>query len=119
VPNFNIFWFLLVGHALCDYPLQGDFLAKGKNHQRPLPGVPWLHCLIAHALIHSGAVLLVTGSMVLALLEFFAHAVIDYLKCADWFDYEIDQILHILCKMAWFVIYIQMKMPLDISSLGR
>ena len=22
---------LVAGHALCDYPLQGDFLAKGKN----------------------------------------------------------------------------------------
>lgn len=32
---------LLAGHALCDYPLQGDFLAKAKNRAAPLPGVPW------------------------------------------------------------------------------
>ena len=24
---------LIAGHALCDYPLQGDFLAKAKNHK--------------------------------------------------------------------------------------
>jgi len=28
---------LFAGHALCDYPLQGNFLAKGKNHRNPHP----------------------------------------------------------------------------------
>jgi hypothetical protein len=28
---------LFAGHALCDYPLQGDFLARGKNHCNPIP----------------------------------------------------------------------------------
>ena len=35
-----LFW-LMVGHALADYPLQGDFLAKAKNRTAPIPGVPW------------------------------------------------------------------------------
>lgn len=46
-----LFW-LLVAHALCDYPLQGDFLARGKNrHAWPsvLDGVAvWPHALTAH-----------------------------------------------------------------------
>ena len=52
----GLLWLLLCGHALCDYPLQGDFLARGKNHTDPIPGIPWVHCLVAHALIHGGMV---------------------------------------------------------------
>lgn len=79
-----LFW-LLVGHAVADYPLQGDFLARGKNHTAPLPGVPWWICLLNHAAIHAGAVALVTGSVMLGLAEFVIHAQIDYLKCAGKF----------------------------------
>lgn len=63
-----LFW-MIVGHAVADYPLQGDFLAKGKNHKQPLPGVPWWICLLAHAMIHAGAVALATGSTVLGMAE--------------------------------------------------
>jgi hypothetical protein len=34
------FWWLLVAHVLADYPLQGAFLARGKNHRNPIPGIP-------------------------------------------------------------------------------
>jgi hypothetical protein len=37
----KLFLLLLVVHALCDYPLQGGFLARGKNEINPIPGVPW------------------------------------------------------------------------------
>ena len=53
---------LLAAHALCDYPLQGDYLAKGKDPWGPFPRGVWIHCLTAHAMIHAGSVLLVTGS---------------------------------------------------------
>ena len=52
---------LLAAHALCDYPLQGDFLAKAKNPAQPIPGVPWWCAMAAHCAIHAGAVLLVTA----------------------------------------------------------
>lgn len=99
--SFVMFWFLLVGHAVCDYPLQGDFLAKGKNHTAPLPGVPWYQCLLAHAMIHSGSVLLVTGSITLALAEFTVHVLIDYGKCDGWYGFNVDQSLHFACKVLW------------------
>jgi hypothetical protein len=97
----DILWWLLVFHALCDFPLQGDFLARGKNHKQPLPGVPWLIALAAHALIHGGAVALVTGSMSLGLAETLVHAAIDYGKCEGKYGFGVDQALHVICKIAW------------------
>lgn len=97
----NILFLLLVGHALCDYPLQGDLLAKGKNHKNPLIGIPWYQCLIAHALIQSGSVYLITSNLTLAFLELVTHTIIDYLKCNEFFNFNFDQFLHILCKILW------------------
>lgn len=92
---------LFAAHALCDYPLQGDFLARGKNHKAPLPGVPWYQCLAAHALIHSGAVLLITGSLWLALAELVIHTATDYAKCDGRINFNQDQAIHYGCKVAW------------------
>lgn len=100
---------LLVGHALCDYPLQGDFLARAK---RPggVVGVPWRWAMWAHCLIHAGAVWLVTGSLILAGAEYAAHTVIDTWKCSKGWGtadqeraFTIDQWLHIACKVLWAV----------------
>jgi hypothetical protein len=99
--NIAIFCGLLLGHAVCDFPLQGDFLARGKNHEAPIPGVPWWICLAAHALIHGGAVALVTGSLPLGGAEFVVHMAVDYGKCAGWFDFKTDQLLHVICKAVW------------------
>lgn len=111
---------LFAAHALCDYPLQGDFLARGKNHTAPLPDVPWYQCLFAHVLIHAVAVLLITGSVILAMLELIIHAGTDYAKCAGWFNsprgdgerlsghmglsnaaFNVDQLIHYSCKVLW------------------
>lgn len=92
---------LLAAHALCDYPLQGDFLARGKNHKAPLPGVPWYQCLAAHALIHGGAVSLITGSLGLGIAETLAHAAIDYGKSTGLYGFDADQALHVGCKLIW------------------
>ena len=95
---------LTIGHFIADYPLQGDFLAKAKNHLAPLPGVPWWQALVAHSGIHAGAVLLVTGMPWLALAEFVAHAGIDFSKCAGRISFNTDQFLHLLCKAVWAAI---------------
>lgn len=92
---------MLAGHALCDYPLQGDFLAKGKNHKAPIPGVPFYHCLISHAAIHGGMVGVVTGSMWLGLSEFVVHTLTDFGKCEGWFGFDVDQLIHVSCKVIW------------------
>lgn len=95
---------LFAAHALCDYPLQGDFLARGKNRFAPLPGVPWFQCLFAHALIHAGAVLLITGNAWLAVAELVIHFLVDDRKCAGDYGFNFDQAIHYGCKVLWWMI---------------
>lgn len=92
---------LIVGHAIADYPLQGDFLARGKNRTAPLPGVPWQHPMAAHCIIHGGLVGLLTGSLALGAAEAVAHWLIDDAKCSGRFGYHTDQALHVACKVLW------------------
>ncbi len=98
------FGLLIAAHALCDYPLQGDFLAKAKNRAMPIPGVPWWQALGAHALIHGGAVGLITGIWWLGLAEALAHALIDDGKCRGHLTFNQDQAFHVGCKVLWLLI---------------
>lgn len=101
---FSALLWMLIGHAVADYPLQGDWLSKAKNQTLSLvPGESiWPGALACHAAIHAGAVMLATGSWLLAGLEFAAHALIDWTKCSGRLSYNMDQALHVLCKLAWF-----------------
>ncbi|BCH33169.1 hypothetical protein MesoLjLc_50990 [Mesorhizobium sp. L-8-10] len=99
----EIFCLLLVGHAIADYPLQGDFLSKAKNRAQPIAGVPWYQGLIAHSLIHAGFVGVLTGSITLGAAEFVAHCLIDDAKCFGRISYDTDQALHVLCKVFWIL----------------
>lgn len=101
---------LLVGHALADYPLQGDFLSRAKNRANPIPGVPWYNGLLPHAAIHAGFAGIITGSLWLGLAEFIAHCIIDDAKCTGKFgsdparSFNIDQVCHVACKMVWVTV---------------
>ena len=103
---------LLIGHAVADYWGQSGDMARGKNrHNVPMnvpPGqVPkalWWHWLTAHALIHAGAVLVVTGSVWLGLAELVLHWCIDFAKCENWTGPTQDQLLHVACKVLWSVL---------------
>ncbi len=97
----QILGLLIAAHALADYPLQGDFLARAKNQTAPVPGVPWYQALFAHAAIHAGFVGVITGSLWLAVAEFLAHSLIDYAKSAGRISYNVDQGLHLGCKVVW------------------
>lgn len=100
----HLFFWLVVGHAIADYPLQGDFLARAKNHLTPIPGVPWTIALFAHATIHAGAVALVTGSVLLGLAELVVHAWVDASKNNGAIGFGEDQAVHIGCKLLWAAI---------------
>jgi hypothetical protein len=100
---------LIASHALADYPLQGDFLARAKNHTAPISGVPWYQALAAHSAIHAGFVGLITGSVWLALAEFMAHTATDYAKCSGKISYNTDQAIHIACKCVWVAMFWSMK----------
>lgn len=100
----TLFACLLVAHALADYPLQGDFLARAKNPWAPLPGVPWTWAMGAHCAIHAGAVAWLTGAWFLGVAEFIAHAATDLLKCRGRISFSVDQWAHIAAKACWAVI---------------
>jgi hypothetical protein len=102
MPN-NLFA-LIGAHALADYPLQGDFLAKAKNRSAPIPGVPWWQALGAHAIIHGAAVAAITKSPALGVAETIIHAVTDDLKCRGKLTYNQDQAIHLGCKLLWALI---------------
>lgn len=100
-------WYLLMlfaGHALCDYPLQGDFLAKGKNINTPIPGMAWKQLMLAHCFIHCGMVLLITGSVWMALAELAIHVNTDVAKCNGSISFNTDQAIHYGCKVLWALI---------------
>ena len=92
---------LLLWHALADYPLQGDFLAKAKNRLAPIAGVPWWQALAAHSMIHAGGVALITGSLWLGVAEFVVHFITDDAKCRGRIGFNTDQLIHVACKVAW------------------
>ena len=84
----ELFLLLGFGHMLADFPLQGDFLAKAKNHKSPVPGTPWAYALFAHAAICGGfvgsTVFAYTGDLADALgsgiFETFVHFITDFNK---------------------------------------
>lgn len=97
----DMLFLLLVWHALADYPLQGDFLAKAKNETAPIPGVPWWQAMLAHSLIHAGGVFLITGSTYMAMIELVLHYSIDRAKCTGKIGFNGDQALHVACKIGY------------------
>lgn len=104
-----LFLALAIGHAVADFPLQGPFLSEAKNRHGnaakffndEVPAGVWLHALTAHSLIHAGAVWLITGSAVLGVIELVLHWLIDYAKCEGWTGFNIDQLLHYVCKIIY------------------
>ncbi len=81
------------------------------------PGFPrWYYWLISHALVHGGAVFLISGSTLLGVIETVLHTIIDYSKCEHWIGINTDQALHILCKAVYVVSHLP-GMGLKISAL--
>jgi hypothetical protein len=109
-------FFLIAGHALCDYPLQGDAMAACKCRRSTHPAaasVPWYYWLTAHALIHGAAVGLVVRywagfdpatAAAYALAETVVHWLIDLGKCERLYGIHVDQGLHVGCKVAWWAL---------------
>lgn len=89
----TLFLLLLAGHALGDYALQSDYMAKEKANS--------LWVLLMHALIHGGIVYFVTGSLALMAAETVLHAGIDKLKTTGRISLVVDQALHVLCKLVY------------------
>ncbi|QIG67999.1 DUF3307 domain-containing protein [Rhizobium phage RHph_Y68] len=111
---FTLFFLLLFAHYVADYPLQGPFLARAKNHRRDgafidgLSDVPWTYGMTAHSGIHAGFVLFLTGSVIFAVIEFFVHFATDWLKNDGWISFKTDQFIHVATKALFvFVIFFE------------
>ncbi|MBK1826250.1 DUF3307 domain-containing protein [Haloferula rosea] len=111
---------LLIGHAICDFALQGEFLSLAKNRHanlaqffgdKEVPRGLWFHALGAHSLIHAAPVWWITGSVGLAALEVVLHGLIDFAKCEGWTRFSTDQFLHVACKVT-YVVVIGLNCPL-------
>lgn len=110
-----LFWAYLLGHALADFPLQGEFLAFGKDRHADLSAITggkkwpkgiWLYCLTIHSLVHAAMVWIVSGSVVLSLVEFVVHWVIDLAKNEEITNFYTDQALHIACKALYAILFL-------------
>lgn len=99
--------FLLIAfHFVCDYSLQSDFIAVGKNPANPQTnGVPWYWIMTSHAFVHGAAVAILTQSVLLGLAEVVIHFVIDVGKCKKLINADQDQCLHLACKILWWATF--------------
>lgn len=103
----ELFFQLLILHALCDFALQGEAMAVYKNrHNEPdNPNMPqWYYWLTAHSLIHAGGVYLILGPFY-ALIELVLHWLIDFAKCEKFTNLHEDQIMHIGAKAVYILVW--------------
>jgi hypothetical protein len=98
----TILFFLTVGHAACDFPLQGPYLSVAKDPNSPegQKGI-WRWALFYHSIIHAGAVVIFTHSILLGVFECVCHFSIDSMKNNKVIGFNTDQFLHVLCKVVW------------------
>ena len=108
----RLVFLMLAGHALADFGLQSDRMSFSKRRDNPAvdtAGLPvWWMWLGAHALMHGGAVAVVTGVWWLGLLETVFHCLIDSFRGPGitppaW----LDQAMHAFCKLAWALIALE------------
>lgn len=99
-----LFFAFAISHALADFPLQGDYLARVKQRSKAESVSEWLIALTAHSLVHAGGVWLVTGSVTLAAIELLLHGLIDLGKGECYYGYVADQVLHLGCKVAYVIV---------------
>ena len=90
-------YILLSLHAIGDYLLQTDFIAKTKSNN-------WWH-LVVHCLLYTVPFWLYFGFNWKLLILLFMHFMIDAAKCR-WhnIDYTTDQLSHIIVMLMLYLI---------------
>jgi Protein of unknown function (DUF3307) len=106
-----LFFAFAISHALADFPLQGDYLAREKQRSKAASSLEWFIALTAHSLIHAGGVWLVSGRVGFGVAEFFLHWLIDFGKGEGKYGYATDQTLHLSCKVAYVVVMVTGVVP--------
>ena len=101
-----LFAAFVVMHALGDFPLQTEYLARQKSRKLADSRSDWLVALSAHCVIHAGGVWLVSGSLAIAAAEFILHCLIDLGKGEGKFGLLTDQALHLCCKLGYVLVMV-------------
>jgi hypothetical protein len=101
-----LFAAFVIAHALADFPLQGDYLARQKCRRQATGQADWIVALAAHSVIHAGGVWLVSDSLAFAAAEFVLHGLIDLGKGEGKYGLVVDQLLHLTCKLAYALILV-------------
>ncbi len=108
---FEIIFLLIFLHALGDFALQSESMAKGKNRHNKCTFVPegqkfkkcWPYWLLSHALIQGGLIFIFIGNLIIALNEFGLHFIIDFIKCENITNPHHDQFLHFFCRICYSI----------------
>lgn len=108
---FALFFAFTIAHALADFPLQGDYLARMKVRNQANNIQEWIVALTAHSLVHAGAVWIVSGSAILGATELCLHWLIDLGKGEGKYGYATDQCLHLACKLAYVIVLVLCIVP--------
>ncbi len=103
----DLFILMIVGHILCDFSLQSDFIAKGKLGK--IEHVPGWFIMGCHCFLHAASIFLITSNPFLTLGEFVAHYVIDNAKKYQVIGFLTDQFLHVYVKLIWLGIYFYLQ----------
>ncbi len=103
---FALFFAFAIAHALADFPLQGDYLARMKRRDQVSTPSEWIISLTAHSLVQAGGVWIVSGSPLLGAVELCLHWLIDLGKGEGKFGYVTDQVLHLACKLAYVIVLV-------------
>lgn len=115
-----LYW-LVVAHGVTDIALQHEWMGKYKYRQvatdDEYTGVKdnpyWLWVLAAHSIINGGGVALVSGSVILGVVETIAHFAIDYGSTNKYYSFNVDQFLHGSCKVIYaLVLSLGLQLPL-------
>ena len=106
INNLLLLFLLLLGHRLADYPIEGDFLTRGKANLTAQEIKKWPMELTIHSFIHGITVGLLTASTLLGVFEFVIHWIVDYIKFNGYFDVDTDQFIHVMCKVLWWGILV-------------
>ena len=99
----GLFFAFAIMHALADFSLQSDYMARGKRRDQAANTEEWVIALTAHSLVHAGGVWLISGSVLLGAVELGLHWLIDLGKGEGKYGVSADQGLHLACKLGYVV----------------
>lgn len=97
----------IAAHFVCDYTFQTEAIALGKNRaiDKARFGVNWWYWMSAHAFTHGLAFYFITGSVMVAVADTFAHFVIDDSKCTGLIGIHEDQIAHLVWRIIVVIMF--------------